>query len=189
MDDKKHYVYSARTTPEGLQLLFDKKGDRPWDEFVNEAMAGHYKLDLATMTLPKSEHKAEQEQKQLEKAEDKAKKAKAREDAKKEKAKLEKAKQAKKAKDAKDKATKDAKDKAAKDKAAKKAKADKDAHAAAASEAATDQKPETTPKPAEEIMVDPPAAEREKGPLGEHMEAGAAIHEALDKAAEPTQDA
>ena len=39
----KHYVYSARTTEEGLALINKAKGDRGWDGFVNEAICAHYK--------------------------------------------------------------------------------------------------------------------------------------------------
>jgi len=49
---EKHYVYSARTTEQGLALINKARGDRGWDEFVNQAVAGHYGLDLAAISLP-----------------------------------------------------------------------------------------------------------------------------------------
>ena len=64
---EKHYVYSARTTELGLALLNNARGDRGWGSFVNEAIAGHYGLDLSVITLPPSkfleEQKAEREAK------------------------------------------------------------------------------------------------------------------------------
>ena len=34
----KHFVYSARTTEEGLALLNNAKGEMGWDSFINEAI-------------------------------------------------------------------------------------------------------------------------------------------------------
>ena len=68
----KHYVYSARTTKDGLAILNNAKGKRGWDSFVNEAVAGHYGLDLSVIALPPSkfleEQKARREAREAEKA-------------------------------------------------------------------------------------------------------------------------
>jgi len=137
MPDKKHFVYSARTTEKGLALLNKTKGsDKSWDQFINDAVAGHYDLDLAVIALPPSkfleEQKAKREAKVAEKAAAKvakdkaaADKAKAKAEAKKaaDKEKADKAKQA-----AKDKKAKE--DKATKEKAAKAKKTAKPAEEA-----------------------------------------------------------
>jgi hypothetical protein len=70
---EKHYVYSARTTDAGLALINKARGDRGWDEFVNQAVAEHYGLDLNVMALPPSKFLEEQRAKRDAKA--KAKKA------------------------------------------------------------------------------------------------------------------
>lgn len=76
MAQNKHYVYSARTTEKGLALLNKTKGDMSWDQFINEAVAAHYKLDLGIIGLPPSkfleEQKAKREAKAAEKAQRKA---------------------------------------------------------------------------------------------------------------------
>ncbi len=76
MASNKHYVYSARTTEKGLALLNKTKGDMSWDQFINEAVAAHYKLDLGIIGLPPSkfleEQKAKREAKAAEKAQRKA---------------------------------------------------------------------------------------------------------------------
>jgi len=73
---EKHYVYSARTTEQGLALINKARGDRGWDEFVNQAVAGHYGLDLAAISLPPRKflegQKAKREAKAAEKAQRKA---------------------------------------------------------------------------------------------------------------------
>jgi hypothetical protein len=55
MPDKKHYVFSARTTEEGLRRLNGLRKERKigWDELVIDAVCAHYGLDRATMALPK----------------------------------------------------------------------------------------------------------------------------------------
>jgi hypothetical protein len=63
MPDTKHYVYSARTTRDGLAVLNKTRGDRSWDSFVNEAVCAHYGLDTLVMSLPKV-YKAEKPQKE-----------------------------------------------------------------------------------------------------------------------------
>jgi hypothetical protein len=83
---EKHYVYSARTTKDGLAVLSKAKGERGWDAFVNEAVAEHYGLDLNAIALPPSkfieEQKAKREAKAAEKAQRKAdREAKAKEKA------------------------------------------------------------------------------------------------------------
>lgn len=71
-ETKKHYVYSARTTKEGLALLNKTKGDRSWDAFVNEAIAAHYDLPLTVMTLPLSQYQLDLEKRRAEKDKEKA---------------------------------------------------------------------------------------------------------------------
>ena len=78
---EKHYVYSARTTNEGLALINKARGDRGWDAFINEAVAGHYGIDLAAISLPPSKFLEEQKAKREAKAAEKAAK-KAERDAK-----------------------------------------------------------------------------------------------------------
>ena len=51
---EKHHVYSARTMEQGLTVLNKARGNRGWDNFVNEAVAGHYGLNLGVITLPPS---------------------------------------------------------------------------------------------------------------------------------------
>jgi ATPase subunit of ABC transporter with duplicated ATPase domains len=75
----KHYVYSARTTKDGLAVLNKAKGDRGWDSFVNEAVAGHYKLDLNAIALPPSRFLAERQAAREQKAKEKAERAAKRE--------------------------------------------------------------------------------------------------------------
>lgn len=74
---EKHYVYFARTTEQGLAVLNKARGDRGWDSFVNEAVAGHYGLDLGVITLPPSkfleEQRAKREAREAEKAAKQAK--------------------------------------------------------------------------------------------------------------------
>jgi hypothetical protein len=55
MPDKKHHVFSARTTEEGLRMLNElkKEKDIAWDELVIDAVCAHYGLDRAVMELPK----------------------------------------------------------------------------------------------------------------------------------------
>jgi len=60
---EKHYVYSARTTKDGLAGLNEARGERGWDSFVNEAVAGHYGLDLSVIAPPPSKFFAEREEK------------------------------------------------------------------------------------------------------------------------------
>ena len=55
MAKEKQYVFSARTTEEGLRALNEVKScfNIGWDELVIDAVSAHYNLDKATMTLPK----------------------------------------------------------------------------------------------------------------------------------------
>ena len=57
MAKEKHYVFSARTTEEGLRLLNQLKAERSisWDDLVIDAVCAHYGLDRGTMTPPKVE--------------------------------------------------------------------------------------------------------------------------------------
>ena len=57
MAEKKHHVFSARTTGEGLRLLSELRAERGvgWDELVVDAVCAHYGLDRGTMALPKAE--------------------------------------------------------------------------------------------------------------------------------------
>jgi hypothetical protein len=57
MPGKKHYVFSARTTREGLRQLNDVKRERgvSWDDLVIDAVCAHYGLDRFTLALPKVE--------------------------------------------------------------------------------------------------------------------------------------
>ena len=57
----KQYVFSARTTEEGLRLLGELRQERRvgWDELVVEAVCAHYGLDRAVMALPKKGKTAE----------------------------------------------------------------------------------------------------------------------------------
>ncbi len=75
---EKHYVYSARTTEQGLALLNKARGDMGWDAFVNEAVAGHYELDLAAISLPPSKFLIEREEKRKAKEAEKVRKAAAK---------------------------------------------------------------------------------------------------------------
>jgi hypothetical protein len=70
--EEKHYVYSSRTTKEGLALLNKTKGKMGWDAFVNEAVCGHYNLDPATINLPPSKYLLEREEKRKAKEAEKA---------------------------------------------------------------------------------------------------------------------
>ncbi len=72
---EKHYVYSARTTEQGLALLNKARGENVWDAFVNEAVAGHYGLDLSVIAPPPSNFLAEREEKRKAREAEKAKKA------------------------------------------------------------------------------------------------------------------
>lgn len=64
MAREKQYVFSARTTEEGLKLLNHLKAEKGigWDEVVIDAVSAHYGLDKAVMTLPKREKPAKEEQ-------------------------------------------------------------------------------------------------------------------------------
>jgi hypothetical protein len=70
-----HYVYSARTTEQGLALLNKAKGEKGWDAFVNEAVCQHYGLDPAAINLPPSKYLLEREEKRKAKEAEKARKA------------------------------------------------------------------------------------------------------------------
>jgi hypothetical protein len=82
MPKSKHYVFSARTTRDGLRQLNDVKRERDlsWDDLVIDAVCAHYGLDKSVLALPKAEKpepKAETEAKAKPKVKAKAK-AKAR---------------------------------------------------------------------------------------------------------------
>ena len=55
MPDKKHYVFSARTTEEGLRVLNDMRKQRNigWDDLVVDAVCACYGLDRGVMAIPK----------------------------------------------------------------------------------------------------------------------------------------
>jgi len=72
---EKHYVYSARTTEDGLAVLNKAKGNRSWDTFINEAVAEHYKLDPTVINLPPSKFLQERAERKAAKDAEKAKKA------------------------------------------------------------------------------------------------------------------
>ena len=57
MSKEKQYVFSARTTEEGLKALNEVKScfKIGWDELVIDAVSAHYQLDKAMMTLPRKE--------------------------------------------------------------------------------------------------------------------------------------
>jgi hypothetical protein len=59
----KHYVFSARTTREGLRQLNDVKRERDlsWDDLVIDAVCAHYGLDRSILALPKAEKSPEVE--------------------------------------------------------------------------------------------------------------------------------
>jgi hypothetical protein len=59
----KHYVFSARTTREGLRQLNDIKREHglSWDELVIDAVCAHYGLDKSILALPKAEKVTEVE--------------------------------------------------------------------------------------------------------------------------------
>jgi len=106
-DKKRHFVFSARTTEEGLRILNELKDklDMGWDEFVIDAMCTKYDLDRGALALPRTGPTAEEKAaaKAAKEADKKAKadakaKAKADKKAKAEKAKADKKAKAKKAK-------------------------------------------------------------------------------------------
>jgi Rieske Fe-S protein len=55
MADKKHFIFSARTTEEGLKTLNKLRKERGvgWDGLVLDAVCTHYGLDVAVMAAPK----------------------------------------------------------------------------------------------------------------------------------------
>ncbi len=59
---EKHYVFSARTTEEGLRLLNQLRSERKigWDELVIDAVCERYGLDRAAVALPKKGRPAEE---------------------------------------------------------------------------------------------------------------------------------
>lgn len=120
-EKKKHYVFSARTTEEGLKILNDlkEKAGVGWDGLILDAIDRAYNVTIPRIELtgPSPEERAKVK---AEKEAAKAAKAKEREDVKKAKA-DEKAKRQKAV----------AKKKAAKDKAAAEKKAKKEADAKA----------------------------------------------------------
>jgi hypothetical protein len=63
MPKGRHYVFSARTTREGLRQLNDVKRERGvgWDDLVIDAVCAHYGLDRSILALPKAEKSPEVE--------------------------------------------------------------------------------------------------------------------------------
>lgn len=80
MPDTKHYVYSARTTEEGLAPPNKIRADRQisWDMLVNTAVCDHYHLDPVVINLPPSKYLAEREEKRKAREAEKVAKAKAK---------------------------------------------------------------------------------------------------------------
>jgi colicin import membrane protein len=72
----KQFVYSARTTEKGLALLNKTKdaAGKSWDQFINDAVIAHYKLDAKVVALPPSKFLADREANRAKKEADKAKK-------------------------------------------------------------------------------------------------------------------
>jgi hypothetical protein len=58
----KQFVFSARTTEEGLKALNEVKArlNIGWDELVIEAISAHYGMDRTMMSLPREEKPTEQ---------------------------------------------------------------------------------------------------------------------------------
>jgi hypothetical protein len=57
MAKEKHYIFSARTTEEGLRQLGELKAklNVGCDDLVIDAVCAHYNLEKATMALPRKE--------------------------------------------------------------------------------------------------------------------------------------
>lgn len=109
MADKKHHVFSARTTPEGLAILNGIRAEHKigWDELVIAAVNAHWGVEVPM--LPKDTGREEAKAKaEVEKAEAKAKvetekaEAKAKAEAEKAEAKAKKEAEAKAKKEAKE---------------------------------------------------------------------------------------
>jgi len=64
MAREKQFVFSARTTEQGLQMLGEVKAKLGvgWYELVVEAVSTHCELDKAMMTVPKKEKPAKEAQ-------------------------------------------------------------------------------------------------------------------------------
>ncbi|MFC1949723.1 hypothetical protein ACFLW0_06085 [Chloroflexota bacterium] len=62
MAREKQYVFSARTTEEGLRLLNGLRKDRGigWDDLVLDAVCDRYGLDRSVMAPPKKDRPAEE---------------------------------------------------------------------------------------------------------------------------------
>ena len=62
MADKKHYVFSGRTTEEGLRTLNELKAGLGigWDELVIDAVCAHYGLDRGVMIPTKQPKQGKQ---------------------------------------------------------------------------------------------------------------------------------
>jgi len=56
MEKQKQYVFSARTTEEGLRLLNGIREEKGigWDDLVIDAVCARYGLDTLVMSLPKA---------------------------------------------------------------------------------------------------------------------------------------
>jgi len=55
MAKQKQYVFSARTTEDGLKRLNELKAERDvsWDDLVLDSVCAHYGLDKLKMAVPK----------------------------------------------------------------------------------------------------------------------------------------
>jgi hypothetical protein len=64
MAKEKQYVFSARTTEEGLRQLNEVKNrlKLSWDDLVIDAVCEKYGLEKETMALPRKEKPAEEAQ-------------------------------------------------------------------------------------------------------------------------------
>jgi hypothetical protein len=56
----KHYMFSSRTTKEGLKVLNQLKREKglSWDDFILDAMSNFYGLDKSVLALAKAEPKS-----------------------------------------------------------------------------------------------------------------------------------
>ena len=78
MPREKQYVFSARTTKEGLRVLNELKArlGMSWDEMVIDAMCTKYGLDRNVLALPRVERPKKEPKAKKPRKEPKAKKAK-----------------------------------------------------------------------------------------------------------------
>jgi hypothetical protein len=80
MAKQRHYVFSARTTDEGLRLLNGIRQEKKigWDDLVIDAVCAHYGLDTLVMSLPKAYRPEKPKEERKAKAKKDGKGAKAR---------------------------------------------------------------------------------------------------------------